>query len=483
MHSHSIIGLLRSLNEIDLKELNDFLCSPFFNKSEVLIKLFDIITKHAPDYSKPSLKKENIYKKLYPGKSYNEKTIRTRIAELSGLIKMYFSERDFKRDSFTQKKSLIKELRRTGNYEQAEKQIKDAFDYLEDIGKFDPAYFREKLEILSQYSKLKIAMDLKPDSLRSAFPRGENILNSFLIEILNMGNDIFCWNFENKESAGFDFTGLFLRKFDFEGYLETLQKNNYEHYPILAIYYYGYLSLINPGEEKYFYKLKELVFDNYKKISNEELYNYWTSLSNSAFTNYLKSGVKFLNEGQEINEFFIEKKLYDDTKHLSAMAYQNTIINALMVGKLDWAEKFADDFKKSLTDEARDNRYNYCKAMIHFDRNNFNGSIEYLSKVKNIDWHFKINVRVYYLRNYYELGYSEQVASLIDSFRHYNSKNPEAIPEYLDDRVKNFLHYVTKLAAAKFSGKKLDGYIYEEAKQKNDFIHKDWVMKKMEELV
>ncbi|CAF4563293.1 unnamed protein product [Rotaria sp. Silwood1] len=58
-----------------------------------------------------------------------------------------------------------------------------------------------------------------------------------------------------------------------------------------------------------------------------------------------------MNEGHEINKFFIENKIYDDNKPFSAVGYQNIAMNAIMINDLDWGENFIEDFK-SLSDQA-----------------------------------------------------------------------------------------------------------------------------------
>jgi hypothetical protein len=129
------------------------------------------------------------------------------------------------------------------------------------------------------------------------------------------------------------------------------------------------------------------------------------------------------------------------------------------------------------------NRYNYCKAVICFERKKFGKSLEFLSRVDHIDWNLKINVRLYYLQNYYELGMGEQIISLLDSFRHFSSNNPDITPEYMDEKVKNTIRYISKISNAKFGGKKLDYADLKEAELSKNILYKKWIIEKMKELV
>jgi hypothetical protein len=482
MHKHISIRLLKTLNDKELKKLKDYICSPYFNKSDTLIKLFEMIIKHAPSYISTKLQKEKLYKKLYPGKSYNEQTIRSRMVELAALVRGYIALCGTEKNNFVQKKSLIKEFRARQLFDLSEKILKKSFERLEKNGVYDTNYFRDCGDLLDQLSKLYISRDMKPESFKLSYKRGEFMLNCFLNNLLQINDEIIKSSIELKEKPEVEYVKLFFEKFDFPSFLKTLESMNYKYYPFLAINYYTTASLSNPEDERNFYKLKELIFAHYKNFTLSEIYNYWSMLSNAVFVNYLTKGKKFLAEGHEINKFFIEKKLYDESKPLSAMAYQNTVINALLVKDISWADEFIESFKDKLTLEARDNRYNFCRAMLLFDKEQYEDSLSYLGRVRHADWHFKIGIRMYYLKNYYELGWHEQLISMLDSFKHFASDN-KSLPEYIDDRIKNSLYYIGKLASAKFDGKKLDYADFKEAEESKAFTHKEWIIEKMQELL
>ena len=132
MHNHTSIELLKTLNQEELKKLKDYISSPYFNKSETLVKLYEIILKQAPDFNSRQLQKEKLYNKLYPGKKYNEQTIRSRMVELTALIKGYLTLTGIEKDEFILKKTLIKEYRSRQKFELAYKLIKETFNKLEE---------------------------------------------------------------------------------------------------------------------------------------------------------------------------------------------------------------------------------------------------------------------------------------------------------------------------------------------------------------
>lgn len=483
MHSHIAIELLKTLSEEELSRFGDFVRSPFFNKREAVIKLFDLISKHAPDYTSTALKKENVYKKLFPGKEYNEQTLRSRMSELSALVKAFLIEINFKEDANYQKRKYIDELIKRKKFDLAEKNITDIKDSFEETGSYDQNFFLKKLQNVADYIHLLQAKDMTVEGMEKAYEQGEYTIHNFMLEILAINSEVISYEIETKNKQELNFVKAFFERFDFEGYINMLKEKNYKYFPILAAYYYGSLAQKHPESENYFYQLRDLVYTHYNKFSLPDLSNYWIFLSNSAYTNFIKNGAKYKQEGHEINKFFIDNKLYDESNPFSFSGYQNIAVIALNVGDLDWGEEFLEKFKDKFPPELRDNRYHYCKAIFLFERKKFDESIEHLSRVKYTDWNIKLEVRLNYLKNYYELGMSEQVFSLLDSFRHFDSNNPDFAPGYLDEKIKNTIKYISKMSNAKFGGKKFDYADFKEAELSGNFLYKKWIMEKMRELL
>lgn len=483
MHLHRAVELLKTLNEDELKEFGGFIESPFFNNRDVLVRLFKTVVKYAPDYKSKVLTKEKLYTKIYPGKKYNEQTLRSRMSEFASLIREFLTQKSLSEDEFEKKKYFIKELTKRKKFELAEKFISEAEKGIAGDKDFGNIFFKQKLQLLTEHASLWIAKDEKDKSLESAYGRGEFLLNYFLLEYLKINHDIICIEIEKKEKKDFSLANLFFEKFNFEEYLNVLKEKNYEHYALIASYYYGNMSMRKPEEEYYFYQLKNILYEHYKIFALEELYNYWSLLSNCAYVNYLKKGKKFLNEGHEINKFFIENEIYDNSKPFSPLGFQNILMNAVMVEDFDWGEKFIDEFKQKLPTEAANNRYNFCKALIYFERKNYGKSNEFLNKVKFIDVEMNLGVRLIYIKNFYEMGLVETVDSQIDSLRHFVSKNIENLHSFTQENIKTTLHYISKMVSAKFGMKKLDYSDLKEAESNSNFLQRKWILEKIKELL
>ncbi len=50
MKESKLIKILKSLSPVELNDFGEFVCSPYFNKSEKLITLYQFLKRHYPDF-------------------------------------------------------------------------------------------------------------------------------------------------------------------------------------------------------------------------------------------------------------------------------------------------------------------------------------------------------------------------------------------------------------------------------------------------
>ena len=79
--------ILKTLQKEDLKNFDNFINSPYHNSNKALIALYNSLRKFHPHYSAEKLSYEYLYKKLYPGKKFSERTIKNRLTEFAQLLR------------------------------------------------------------------------------------------------------------------------------------------------------------------------------------------------------------------------------------------------------------------------------------------------------------------------------------------------------------------------------------------------------------
>jgi hypothetical protein len=85
MRRSFITELLQKFTPKQLKEFGEFVHSPFFNKNESVVSLFDYLRLNHPEFKPEKIEKEYIYKKLYSASVYNDSFMRMVIFKLTSL--------------------------------------------------------------------------------------------------------------------------------------------------------------------------------------------------------------------------------------------------------------------------------------------------------------------------------------------------------------------------------------------------------------
>src|SRR5437870_5390578 len=77
-----VIDVLKIFTTEELKRFKLFLNSPFHNTNKKVIQLYELVRKYSPEFNNEKLKKEYLFKKLYPDKQYNDIVMRILISDL-----------------------------------------------------------------------------------------------------------------------------------------------------------------------------------------------------------------------------------------------------------------------------------------------------------------------------------------------------------------------------------------------------------------
>lgn len=487
MHSNIAIELLKTFSKDELKRFEEYISSPFFNKSKVLIKLFNILVKYHPDFSSPVIGKEKLFKKLYPDKAYNEQSLRNRMAELSEMIKNFMAFERFDKNEIQKKQYYIEALTQKQKYKLGEQAATNLMQSLKQNEILDVDHFLHKLQTLEKTGQIFFSLDDESSKrFNIVIEKGENLINYFLIYIMQVFHDTTVNLQTTNTKIELNITNEFLESFNWQAFLDKLKEKNYKYYNLIYIYYNMYKNLKNYTEENY-YNLKRAIFEEFDKYSKTDQFNFIIFLLHTIYNELAFKNPQFYREGFELNKFALSKNIYmlDHFNHFPSVMFWSISNNAMNVDEFGWLEEFVKEYSPLLNPEERNNMYYYVMAKIYWRKKNYDDSLEALSKIdynKVDDIQEKIHLKLLYLMNYYELGIDSSLFSLIDSYKHYLTDNKE-VPEYLKHKLKNALKYFTIVSKAKFDHKPIEYADYVKAKENPDFYQRKWLLDEIEKYV
>lgn len=478
MYKSNLLEIFKKFSIKELKEFGLYVRSPFFNKNQSIIKLYDYLKKQFPEFDKKKVEKETIHLKLFPGTKYNDGFMRTIMFNLGQLAEDFIAYSNYKSDHYSVKRHLAVELNNRDLRKLFEKNIKEINAMLEKVDVKDGDYYYNRFYM--EYENLYYLSKLHFDkSEKFIYKTGvQNIFNHityfYLIRILKF----YLYILNTKNIYDVDYKTNII-----EEIINGFNPDLFEDVPLINIYYNLLMLYINEENESYFFKLIKLT-DNLDVIPYDEKVEVYINLENYCKRKMRQGKKYFANELFEIYKKELDCNCYKIMGIIPHKLYKNIVDTALRLDEIDWAQKFIEEYKKELPVEHIENTYLYCKGLIEFYLHNFEKALEIFAKVKYDEVYHKAEMKCIILAIYYELKLDETLFASLDSFRHFLS-NDKIIPE---DRKLYYLNYHKSLK--KLSNTK-NGYTvnYEDIRklrgniEKDEHIYnRDWLLNKVHEL-
>ncbi len=419
MLNSNLIKILANLSKDELKSFEDFVLSPYFNKKPSAVTLLKELKKYYPEFKDESLTKENIYKKLYKGKEFNDGVLRNQMSELYKLLLKFLANEGYNRDEIEFKIKISKELLLRG--------LSKTFrNYYEDINKDyekdnlieNEYYYWNRAVLDEQYEdNLLFGGDVRNVPVNSLY--GNNLIYFILIKLFKVMHNLHASEVNTNVYYDKSILRKFLSFIDTEKTLGSIKEISEKDYEIVSMYYYMSKALMDYNDFDSFNKFHQLVEKNYMLFAGAERFSIFVQLSNIA--SHSKVGKKIL---LEIYKSMLEKKIYKygENGYLSHLLFSYIVTNALFRNELDWLEDFIDKYIDELDPLYRSNMLNYSKGHLYFARNEFNKSLEHINKVKVDNFLFKQQTYKLIIENYYELNEIEPLFFALDNFKHYINK-------------------------------------------------------------
>ena len=480
--------ILRSFSRDELKEFNDFVRSPFHNSNKNVIKLFEFVRKAYPEFSSEILTKEKLFKRLYPGKKYNDTVMRILSSDLLSLSEEFIAYKRYTGRAFDKTKFLLEELKERKLWSLFTKHEREAGNILKSSGISIEHYFLNSYHRESSKIDFLISRDRQSESGLNLVKKSEYLICFALTNILNIVQELSEYEEVLNEKPEFMLAAEFLRSIDLERVMKYMKDNGYEYYEIIEIYFLMYKCLFEKEASKNYARLREAIEKNLEKFSREEQFNLFLILESCYLTLMRYGQIRKYDELLEVYELMLKHEIFSVSTrdYMQANLFRNIFYTAVVVGKYSWAEKFISDFSGYLLPEQKEDMINYSSAILKFERKKYEEALGYIAKVNYGFFVFKFEARVLMMKIYYEMKLFEALGSLIDAFSHFLAKN-KIVSEIYKEQFMNFLKFLKILI--KYSQSHREGIstdIHELKKYVENThlsINKRWILEKVEEII
>lgn len=478
MHKNSLLEIVRTFTPKELIKFEDFLKSPYHNKNKQVVNLFFEIKKYAPEFIDEELGKEFIWNKLFPGEKYNYGKMKNLIHDHTKLIVKFIELENYDKNKNESNLNVIEQYKSRGLLTLFKKKLRENKDELSKLNADTNSYYYIHKSEIKVLELLSLMHNVKE-------------LNNFDFSVYNKNLSRYFYSmFFEINSLACEISFLYNNPLDKEGIdriIKSYEEWEYKDY-FTDIEYHAFKTVYDPMNEDNYYRLKELYYKNFDKLSKRNKYLFAVALINFCKNNSNTGNLFFIKERYQYNKLIADKELlfFGSNKYIDRYIFMSIVIAACTAGEFEWCERFIKKYESNLENEVRIQTVNFAYTHLNFKNKNYEKSLAFLSKCKNAIGMDKINIKTYECFLYYELEYLEELKHLSDTCRHF-AKNDKTISNASREQFVKFVNIVNRLSDYRYNlkNKKANEYDLEVIKKNisgNQMAGKNWLMEKISEL-
>ena len=471
MNRSKLISILSTFSTRELREFEEFINSPFFNKNPIPIALFDLVMPHHPAYGEEAVAMERIFPLLFPGEPYEEQRLRYAMTDLTKLLETYLSYTEFStREIF--RRYLLMTAYSSRNLDKYFRSTYDGARTQQENSPFRNVdyYFERYLleEKAYQHSNAR-EQNIAGTTIQAAT---DNLDYYYLCNKLRY----CCFLLARQSILKEDYHNIL-----FDEILQYLQGSELLKVPAIAIYYRILLTLLENTEVSHYFILKQLVETHYRLFPTTELQDIYSALLNFCIRRVNSGDSSFTQELFEQYKAVVDREIVYENGYITPHEFKNIVVVGLKAGQIDWVDEFIATHKDKLLAEHRENTYLYNMAFLLHYRGDFSQSLRLLQSAEFKDVYYHLDARALLLRTYYELEESEPFFSLVDAFTNYLKRN-KLISDYQRTLYLNFVRLIRKLMNIRLGGRQTFADLSAELNSTRPLANLQWMQEKLAEL-
>lgn len=473
----NLLVILSSFTSAEIKEFDDFIQSPFFNKNQSVIKLYSYLKKQYPYFEEKAVFKRTVYKSVFPETEYNDGFLRTLMFTMVSLAEEYLSLKEIKsRDAYF-KINLLKAYNRKNLWKHFEKECRNALNEMDRIKRRDFLYYYERFSIENErYYILQKKYINKTEKLHlneGIYNITYNLGSYYYITMLRL----YLYTLNIKELYNIE-----LKSHELEEAYTNIQPDKFRDTPVITIFYDLANILLKEDALKFYYRAKKNFLKNLSVLHSDDSMEIFINLENFCKKMLRRGLTEFNHELFELYSLEIELGTYKlEPGGLSAVLFTSIVKSALSAGRSIWAEEFIFKHKKEINHDIRFDTVKFAEALLLFSQKKYEASLNSLMNIKHTDLYNKFEIKTLYISVYYELNKFDEMEAVIDSFRHMLN-NDKFISAARKKYYVNFIRVCLKLIKLKT---KPDLNIIYDIQQmigtKDYVIDKTWIESKLKE--
>ena len=476
MNNSTLIQYFRRLNAKDLREMDKFVRSPFFNSKTEIILLFEHLRTLV---QKPTaaLQKEKVYAHLFPKKAYDEKQLGYLLSELVQLIKRYLAISVAEQEQNQQQVHLCRALRQRRMDKQFQQELELAHKKLNKQSLRNSEYHYH--HYLLQQEKVAynfVTLDQRRSGAELLEKVNTSLTTFYIIELLRHGCDILALQSLKAHDSNLDLLEEVLR------YIQ--QKEQMTQSPAISIYYHSYQAMKTFEKEKtndsidHFKILKSEIQQHWQSFSKREIRDIYTLAVNYCIKKLNQGDQRYIREAFDLYRSGLDHQVWLEDKVLSGYTYKNVARLGIALEEEEWVMDFIETYKKFLPKKDGEQYWRYNLAYLYFQKEDYEKAMQYLREVEFKDVFNNLDSRLMLLRCYYELEEIFALEYLLDSLQKYIQRQKGI--GYHKNNYLNLIRFMRKKLQLSDLDKEKRALLAQEIRKTEQVAEKTWLLKQVE---
>ena len=465
-----LLYVLEAFSPADLNRFRKFITSPYFNKQDSLIALFDMLLPMLKGQASSYPDKAKIYKQLFKTK-YNDVKMRRALSDLLGLAEEYIGQERY-REQHAQ--TLCDTLHATN-----ERGISKIFEGNYSLAKATQSKKRDH-DAEFYYSEFLLEAEmnqhLELQKQRSDNKNLEQVLHN--LDVFYFINKLhYACAIEHYRNV----LKIDLKVVMIDAILAQADSPEYAAISAIAIYRDIYHMLREEEGEKHYNDLKKQLELHDGHIARATERDAYIFSINFCVKQINRGKLDYLREVFNVYNVALEKDFLFDKNELSPWDYKNLVTLGLRLKEHNWTEKFIKEYKERLPRANRSNAYTFNLAKFYFYIQRYDDVLKLLQDVKYDDIFYLLDSKTLLVKTYYEMTEYSALYSLISSFKALIRRKRKISDTHRKNYI-NLLNFISDLSKVDVRDKKALQELKADFDKATQIADAGWLREKFEEL-
>jgi hypothetical protein len=466
MEESSLINLLKTFDLITWHLAEKFVRSPAHNQRADVIVLFDYLFFKRPLDDPKHLKQELVFKKVFPNQVFDEKKMRYTRSFLFQVLLEMLAWQGFKEEDGNLERYAAHALQTRGLEKDYDRNLRDAELAAQQSPIRNSKFYFQQYSILAERYAFENSKNRRSAVHFQGFSDALSVF--FMAERLRQT----CTALSHKVFSETDFKQDFIPEI-----LAIIEERDFSHVPPIMIYYHSYKALSAQDGTADFYKLRALISQYSQVFTPDERRDIYLLAINYCIRQVNSGKQFFLDDILDLYKEGIEKEAFLENGYLSRYTYTNISLAGIGLRKFEETEAFIHAYKDKIEMRYRDSAFNYNLALLFFRKMDYDKALELLRYTEFNDVLHNLDARRMMLRIYYDLGETEALFSLLDSFSIFLRRQKGL--GYHRNHYGNLLKFTRKLLQLPPQNETAKELLRQEIEKTTEVAEKKWLLEQL----